>query len=79
MEDKKTIKIEVDEIHDGYEKGLINPTTMIEFDFESKDIIWADKVKTLSKKEIEFVLDANVITDEDDLKILTTALNSQDD
>jgi hypothetical protein len=52
---------------------------MIEFDFESKDIIWADKVKTLSKKEIEFVLDANIITDEDDLKILTTALNSQDD
>ncbi len=79
MKDNKTIKIEVDEIHDGYEKGLINPTTMIEFDFESKDIIWADKVKTLSKKEIEFVLDANIITDEDDLKILTTALNSQDD
>jgi hypothetical protein len=39
MKDNKTIKIEVDEIHDGYEKGLINPTTMIEFDFESKDII----------------------------------------
>jgi len=79
MEDKKTIKIEVDEIHDGYEKGLINPTTMIDFDFENKNIDWSDKVLTLSKQEIEFVLDTNTVADEKDLKILTDALNNKND